>query len=351
MEDDNELLKTLLLDSERQVDIYRPGEYWRRSTQVSAKNMLQRGITNFRSSSSGTIGQGYADCLVLDPAVMWEVGGVTAKLRKWIATRSSVRKYFLRPYLAQIEALHAKREAYENHFLNSTLENWFEEFSRRHALPDTLVGQPESTITIGGQVVSKHYLMTLTRIQNFSSKIDFTKVTSVFEIGGGYGANAHLLMHLFPNIRKYLYLDIPPMLYVGTQYLKHFFHSEVLDYLGTRNNDAIRFNDRSDREIIAIAPWQIRNFSGSMDLCINFASMQEMSIEIVRNYAEHIKRLLHKDSKFLLQTYPLEHEDGVRLSDEKILGVFQPSFNVESFDPKLATDIGKPRHYFVLQPA
>lgn len=349
MKDDKDLLRILMEDSEKQTDVYRPSAYWRRSEQVAAEKMLERGITNFRSPSSGIIGQGYTDAPILDPALLWERGGITSKLRKWIANKAMVRRYFLRPYLALIEALHTERGLYQDYYLRSKLGSWFEEYMQRHGLPDTLVGQCATTLNLEGAEISKHYLGALAKIHNLSSRVDFTKITRVFEIGGGFGANAHLLMHMFPNIRKYLYLDIPPMLYVGTQYLKHFFPAQVRDYRETRDQSALTFCVGPTCEIIAIAPWQIENVKASVDVFINFASMQEMSEDIVRNYAGKIKTLMQREGKLCLLMYPMDRPDGVRLTNDEILRFFEDSFHVETITPEVTTEIINPPHYFLLE--
>jgi len=132
----------------------------------------------------------------------------------------------------------------------------------------------------------------LMRIYNFAQHIDFSSIRSVFEIGGGFGINAHLLLHLYPNIRKYLYMDIPPCLYIGTQYLRHFYNSDVCDYLQLRDQNRITFNQDDSRQIIAIAPWQIEKGNFDIDLFWNSSSFQEMSLESVDYYLQHIQRFM-----------------------------------------------------------
>ena len=63
-----------------------------------------------------------------------------------------------------------------------------------------------------------------------------------FEIGGGVGTNVHLVLENYKNIRKVLYLDIPPNLYVGTQYLKAFYGNAVSDYRTLKTLDSIKFS-------------------------------------------------------------------------------------------------------------
>ena len=68
------------------------------------------------------------------------------------------------------------------------------------------------------------------RINELSKSFDFKNITSLFEIGGGYGANIHFLLTNFPNIKKILYLDVVPNIYVGTEYLRNHYKEKVKDY-------------------------------------------------------------------------------------------------------------------------
>ena len=61
----------------------------------------------------------------------------------------------------------------------------------------------------------------------------------------------------FPNIKKILYLDAVPNIYVGTKYLEHHFGKKVKNYLDLKNLDKIRFQDNDELEILCIPPWLI----------------------------------------------------------------------------------------------
>ena len=154
------------------------------------------------------------------------------------------------------------------------------------------------------------------------------------EIGGGFGANAHLLMHMFPNIKKYLYLDIPPNLYVGTQYLKYFFPKAVVDYKVTAGLERIEFKNNDDREILAIAPWQIEKVKVTVDGVWNSHSFVEMPLATIQNYKKYIKQFIRKQpSSFLcMLTY-----DGFNLSStihpHKLVEVFESFLNIEEIQP------------------
>ena len=69
-----------------------------------------------------------------------------------------------------------------------------------------------------------HYLDMADRIDKLSSAFDFKHIKSFFEMGGGFGANVQFLVTNFPNIKKILYLDVVPNIYVDTEYLRHHFN-------------------------------------------------------------------------------------------------------------------------------
>ena len=132
----------------------------------------------------------------------------------------------------------------------------------------------------------------------------------MFEIGGGFGANIHLLLQNYKNIRKILYLDISPNLYVGTQYLKAFYSTAVFDYRGLKHLDSIKFSLDDRIQIFCIAPWQIEKFESPIDILINSHSFVEMPVNVVGNYVDYFSKFpSSKDSAIALITY-----DGYDLS-------------------------------------
>jgi putative sugar O-methyltransferase len=171
-------------------------------------------------------------------------------------------------------------------------------------MPYSLLGGCLQKAKIDGQDFSVFYLSVLEQQDNLASLIKFNKIKSVFEIGGGFGANIHILLENYKNIKKVIYLDIPPNLYIGTQYLKAFYGSAVFDYRALRSRDSIKFSENDDLEIFCIAPWQIEKFNSKIDLFINSHSFVEMPEYIVKNYVNNIQRLPGSEaSAIALTTY------------------------------------------------
>jgi putative sugar O-methyltransferase len=348
MKDDTKLLNLMMKDMSQQKEIYKPGPYWMNSAIVAAQKMESHGILNFRSHLSGSIGQGYTGCLILDPSIVWNRGRLPRRILKKILDNKLVRKYVIKYFTDKIESYEDQLSLYRDYFINSSLKEWLNEIIQKYNLPESMVGGCETTVRINNKPFSIHYLEAIARIYNFSSRIDFTKIDSVFEIGGGFGCNAHLLIHLFPNIMKYLYLDIPPNLYVGTQYLKHFFPSSVVDYKELSNKDIINFSNKRDLEILAIAPWQLEKTEAHIDCFWNSASFVEMPLDVVHNYAKYIDSFVKKDlNSFLcLLSY-----DGFDLSTtfhpDKLIEIFGTNFHVERIKPLINTSIDRENYYYL----
>ena len=161
------------------------------------------------------------------------------------------------------------------------------------------------------------------RIEKLSKSFNFKNINNFFEIGGGFGANVHFLITNFPNIKKILYLDIVPNIYVGTEYLRHHFKENVKDYLELRNFENISFSKNDELEILCIPPWLIEKVEVEIDHFHNAASFVEMPKLVIKNYIKFIKKL--KTKEISLISY-----DGFNLKT-----TFNPKELNSFFDDKL----------------
>ena len=133
------------------------------------------------------------------------------------------------------------------------------------------------------------------RINNLSKNFDFKNIKKYFEIGGGFGSNIHFLITNFPNIKKILYLDTVPNIYVGTEYLRHHYKEKVKDYLELRNLNKISFSKNNELEIFCVPPWLIENVDVEIDHFHNAASFVEMPKKVISNYVRFIKKFKTQD--------------------------------------------------------
>jgi putative sugar O-methyltransferase len=184
---------------------------------------------------------------------------------------------------------HAKKSIlYAQEILNIKKES--RSLLEKYKIPYSLLGQCLRKARIDGMDYSIHYLDLLEQHNNIASHIKFNDAKSIFEIGGGFGINIHLLLENYKNIKKVLYLEIPPVLYVGTQYLKAFYGNAVSDYRTLKHLNPITFSKDDNLEIFCIAPWQIERFESAVDIFMNAHSFVEMPHDVVDNYVDHISR-------------------------------------------------------------
>ena len=97
-------------------------------------------------------------------------------------------------------------------------------------------------------------------------------------------------MKNFNNIKKIIYLDAVPNIYIGTEYLRKFFKDKVVDYLQTKKMNKIKFSNDDNLEIICIPPWEIEKVECKIDHFHNAASFVEMPPEVIKNYIKFVDK-------------------------------------------------------------
>ncbi len=298
LKDDLALLDIMLTDSKAQPLLYRPGPFWATYAQNSANEIKRCGLADFRGSTN-LIGFGYTDSLFLDIQNVYDHG--FRRLALWLTKIYPLSKI----HEAQVRwtEIYANESIiYAQEILN--VKQKTRDLLNKYTIPYSLLGNCLRKAEIDGHVYSIHYLNLLEQHENIASRVKFNDAYSVFEIGGGFGANIHLLLENYKNIRKVLYLDIPPHLYVGTQYLKALYGTAVFDYRALKNLDSIKFTANDNIEIFCVAPWQIEKFESVIDILINSHSFVEMPKNVVKNYVDKFNRFPESRSAAIaLTTY------------------------------------------------
>ncbi len=334
MKDNQELLDLMVQDQYNQKDIYLPGDYWKGYQKRVVHGIQQYGISNFRNYAE--IGKGYADTITKDPLQLLEDhNSIKTKMMKMITNFPKINVIIELYKQLILNYIHESRY-YKSQYYECRFGQWLNEVIQTYAIPDTMHGGCEDTVEINNTIYARLYIDFIIRIHNFSQYVPISKLTNIMEIGGGFGAWPHLMLTMFPNIKKVVYIDIPPMIYIATQYLKHHFGNSVIDYSTTRKQHTIEFTDHSEMEILCLCPWQIEHLNVNIDLLWNSASFSEMTPNIVQNYAAHFKQTSSKNSHVCLilnKTKPhLNHK--ITLPNE-VIHAFSPEFKFENIEPKL----------------
>lgn len=292
------LLENLIKD-ERKInkDLYSAGPYWRKRAKRAIFAIKKYGVSDFRSVDSN-IGVGFVDNENIDARNSYFIN--LEKFLTYLINIYPFRKIFelqlskTKGYYKKL--LHYKRKYYQN---NPRVRFLIDKFELR----DTCNFGCSNYFNLNNNEFAFHYIEILNNHDYLTETINFTKIKNMFEIGGGYGQYIHILLQNYSNIKKILYLDIVPNIYVGTEYLKSFYGKSVIDYNITRDMNKIEFTDNNNLEIICIAPWQIEKVQCSIDYFHNSHSFIEMPKNVILNYFKYIDKFLSKEGRISIVTY------------------------------------------------
>ena len=291
LKDDFELLDLMIQDTKNFEEIYQPGPYWSNKTKAAINEIKKFGLRDFRGAINGAA-TSYGDNAYVDTRGSYNFGIRTLFLKIYRDIYpfnklfdSQVR--LTKSYFNQVIA-------YTTQYLKNNDRVKF--LLSKYIMPfETTKGGCLSFGEFDGKIISHHYLQLLDTLDTINQMTSIFSKKTFFEIGGGFGINAHLIIELF-KIKKVIYLDIVPNLYIGTQYLKSYYGENVIDYNSSKAMERINFSDTNELEIFCITPQQIEKVESEIDLFHNANSFVEMPENVVQNYAKNIERLLSKDN-------------------------------------------------------
>ena len=288
------LLNNLILDQKKMSNpLYVAGPYWNYKTKKIIYWLQKRGLENFRGMNSG-VGSSFTDNVIYD--VRNELGFKGRMIGKLMAL-PIIKKIFnkqLEITSNSIKELIKFKQIYykNNDKVDSLISNY--------KIPNSTAFGCLEKFNYNSIEYSFLYLNMCERINEINKILKFDKINSFFELGGGFGSNVHILIENFKNIKKIIYCDIVPNLFIGTEYLKKFYGDSVKDYNQLKNEKKIKFEDNNKLEILCIPPWKIDNIISQVDSFHNSASFQEMTIDQIKNYRNIIKKILNKDNISLI---------------------------------------------------
>lgn len=297
--EDDEVLLRKMMDTQKTVPlIYQPGPYWLKTTRASYRELLRKGIRNFRSMDNN-VSQSYGDALVLDANSLYSgLRGTIARTVTNIFPMSQMLAAQKRLTKRYIDDLIIK----ESFVLNSS-ERVKYLLDRYKVSEGQLLGGVDRKSMVYGVERSHHVIYMLDLLDNMVEKVTIDQASTFMEIGGGFGVNVFLMAQNFPQIKKYIYMDVAPNLYVGTQFLKANFGHSVTDFSIYEGQSTISFSENDELEIICLLPHQIQKIESDVDIFHNANSFVEMPKNVVRNYTDSISNVLSAEGMVLLSSY------------------------------------------------
>ena len=125
------------------------------------------------------------------------------------------------------------------------------------------------------------------------------KVSSVCEIGGGYGSLTRILKS--NHDATYILIDLPEANLLSSYYLHENFKEEGKTFLlyNQVKNGQISKNIIDSFDFIIVPPWVDFEDDIKIDLFINSRSMMEMNMEVIKNYFHLIENHVKDNGYFL----------------------------------------------------
>ena len=283
------LLRKLIEDEKKNdLNLYSSGPYWKYKNLKTIKEIKKKGLGNFRDHTTG-IGTSFADNLILDTRNELNYLGLL------------ISKFFSLPFIKNIfnQQINITRNHIDNYLINLSIvyrnNSDVLKLIEKYKFENTTDFGCIQKFELKNKEYSTHYLNMANRVDILSTKFDFNKIKSFFEIGGGFGANLHFLLSNYKNIKKIVYLDTVPNIFVACHYLKNYYGENVKDYLDLKDLKEIKFSNNDELEILCIPPWLIEKLNLNIDHFHNAASFVEMPKNIIENYCKYIKKFNTKE--------------------------------------------------------
>lgn len=291
MTNTNKLLNVLISDQKNTNDIYKSGPYWLKKTLSAARELEKSGLTDFRSSNDvNTAATSFGDNTPIDARRIIETSSIQYKIGLAILNHTPLKKLFdFQVNLTRI--YHDKLIEFEKNRLVLTKSDRLSELIKNYKIENSINFGCDNITRFKEKNYSTYYLQILDFLDVVERNVTLKGVQSLLEIGPGFGANIHLIEQNYPEIRKFIVVDIVPNVWVATEYLRSIYGDCVKDYLATKEMKDIRFKDDKSLEIFVIPTWEIENISSSIDCFWNSNSFVEMTPRIVANYAKNLARI------------------------------------------------------------
>ena len=261
--------------------IYHPSKFWTHYMMSNIDQLKELGIENFKR----TVNLNYFN---------WISDAVEEQLKTVID--QDVKDIEQQNYLVREIPQGWTDEQWKNY---ETFLKYFWEFAKTKDRLDILQNLEEPTLgnplctSYKGLKISQDICNSVLEINAATQQFNPEKISQmrIAELGGGYGRIAQVILQAFSGVKVTL-IDIPPALFIAQWYLsklfpdiKIFLCQDISDYESVKEE----FEEAS---ISFLLPHQIEHIPDKMfDLFLNVSSLQEMTIEQIEMWFNHIDRV------------------------------------------------------------
>lgn len=288
VEADPALLDALLADMDRPKGVWRPKARWAQYARRMAPAL--RALDPDRLRMDRAVVKGFADfdaMAPMKPRAPWKraVWDGLHRAPGFSTITSEYRRLLQGEFALRVDAqVRAAR---------LLLDRLADEFPHLAVPTGTAAGGAADAFEWRGITVSAAWVEYLARAADLYRRPEGRDIASILEIGPGLGFSTLAHRALNPHLDLVVNIDIPTVLYVSTLFLRATADAEIVDYRATRGERPIRLEpgEPGRLRIYQLAPWQIEDIEGEVDIALNAASFQEMDKETCAAYADQVKRL------------------------------------------------------------
>ncbi len=285
--DDFDLLETMIRASERQDKLWRPTSYWQNYCHRIRDELKRSGLAKVRTNQA--ILKGFATGGTSNPALppaRW-------KRAIWVGLeKAPIVSRIIGEYRRLLRAEHVHHIRCRTGLAQLLIERTAQDFPNLAPPIGLANGGAEDVFAWRSSSVTADWVPYLVRAAAFYRAARPANISTYIEIGPGLGLSTLAHIALNPNLRVIVNVDIPPVLYVSTQFLKSVEGLRVIDF-AEAGEGAIQLAQNPDGPLVyQLAPWQLKNVREQVDAFFNAYSFQEMERENCANYARVIKPLV-----------------------------------------------------------
>ena len=275
----------MLADSRRAAPLWQPTAYWQPYCARIARELARTGLKDVR------VNQRLIKGFALGGAPQPTLPRAAWKRVVWrLAAGAPVVRLIVAEHRRLVAAEHARAVRGAVLHAAEVLDDLAADFPGLRPPAGLDAGGAEDAFDWRGHTVTAHWVEYLCRAADFYGAVAPERIHAILEIGPGLGLSTLAHLALNPHLKLVVNCDIPPVLYVATQFLRASPGLRVIDYLDWRAGARASAESGARPVLVQIAPWQLADLAEPVDAAFNAFSFQEMEQDICRAYAAIVAR-------------------------------------------------------------